>query len=855
MAAGLVLCGVSLADAQEELSYYAQRAQRLLWTGEYADAEEYCERVLEYGNPDPGVVKVLIEAETAQGKYEEAATHAAKAAGQFEGYVPIQLVVIEALRRAGRKEDAAAALKDLDALARKLNPKTLNAVELVALGKAALLLGAEPKMVLANFFQKARQMDAELLDGHLAAAELALSKADYALASRILQEGRGKVGSFPDLLYLLARSFSPSDRGKADELLTELLELNARHVPALLLRAEHALDNEDYDLAREILATTRETNPHHPEGWAFEAAIAFLLDDQEAGEKARREALSSWSDNPLVDHRIGQKLSQNRRFAEGSQFLRQALEKDPAYLPARKELGQNLLRLGKDDEGWALIKEVQAKDAYDVETYNLMLLHDLLQSFVVLEGNGFVVRMTEKEAAAYGPRVLELLNQANDVLAKKYGYVPPERVVVDFFPNQQDFAIRTLGFPGGLGILGACFGNVIAMNSPGGQGAMGTNWESTLWHEYCHTITLGATNNRIPRWLTEGISVYEERTRDAACGHKMNPAFRRRILEEDEEKPGLIPIEKLSAALTAFSDPATIDFAYYQSSLLVEYLLAEFGKDRFQEVLEDLRENAEAEKVLARRMADLATLDAGFASFARKRAREVAEDADWEVPDPDSPLHRDPEGVASYLEDHPDNIWALSTHCRFLLADQKWEKAKAPARKLIDLFPGYVGAGNGYAYLAMACRNLEQTEEERATLREWVQRDGDAADALDRLIELDLAAEDWAAVQDDARRLLAVNPLLRSPHRALGVAAQELADSASAIRSFESLLHLDPVNPADVHFRLGQLYREEDAPKAKRHVLTAIEEAPRFREAHELLLALRPNEPDAPAPPDPTPAP
>ncbi len=876
-----VLCPEPAGGQTDTLSYYARRALLLLVTGEYAEAEEYCERVMRFGSADANLARIRIEAEMAQGKYAEAAENAQKASRQFEGYFPIQVVAIEALRIGGKEEAAKALLVELDALAKKANPKALNAVELTALGKAALLLGAEPKMVLANFFQKARQMDAKVLDGHLAAAEVALSKADYALASRILNEARTKLGPFPDILYLLARAYSPSDRARSEALIEELLEQNPRHVPALLLRVEHAIDNEEYARAREVLATAQEINPHHPVAWAFDAAIAFILDETARGTKSRQKALEPWPKNPEIDYWIGQKISQNRRFEEGAEFLRRALAFDGDHLGAKKALGQDLLRLGKEEEGWKLIREVQAVDKYDVETYNLMLLHDQLQKFVTIESEKFVVRMTPKEAAVYGPQVIALLEKANETFGKKYGYLPKERVVVDFFPDQQDFAIRTLGIPGGLGILGACFGNSIAINSPGSPGAMGTNWESTLWHEYCHALTLGATRNRIPRWLTEGISVYEERRRDPSCGHKMTPDFRRRILvepakepepepeagedkevdpfaiaEEDAkeekrapaDKPGLIPIAKLSAALTAFNDPGTIDFAYYQSSILVEYLLEEYGGKTFQRVLADLRTNAAAEKVLARRMASLEKLDAGFAKFARAKAKKVAPNADWELPDPDAPLQHSPEGVAAHLEKNPNNIWALSTHCRFLLAEKKWQEAKAPAAKLIELYPEFVDPGNGYAYLAMACRNLEEAEQERETLRAWTRRDGDAADALDRLIELDLEKEDWPAVEDDARRLLAINPLLRSPHRALGLAAQVQEKHPEAIRAFESLLHLDPVNPADVHFRLGQLHRPTDAAKSKRHVLLALEEAPRFREAHGLLLELEPAPPPPPAP-------
>jgi len=434
----------------------------------------------------------------------------------------------------------------------------------------------------------------------------------------------------------------------------------------------------------------------------------------------------------------------------------------------------------------------------------------------------------------FGPQVVALLERASEELCPKYGYTPEKRVVVDFFPDQQDFAIRTLGIPGGLGIVGACFGNVIAMNSPGSPGAMGTNWESTLWHEFCHTVTLGATRSRIPRWFTEGISVYEERLRDPSCGTKMNPDFRRRMLEAD----GLIPLENLSSALTAFNDPETISFAYFQSSLLIEYIIDTFGEPALRKVLSDLRKNAIAEKSMGRRLTSLDKLEAGFTKYAVDRARKVAPRADWTVPDEDSPLHRDPEGLVAYLKNRPNNIWALSATCSYLLAERKWDEVLAPAKKLIGLYPEFVGGGNGYRALAMAQRNLGDVESERKTLRELAKRDADAIDAFVRLIELDLDAGDWPAVEDSSRRLLALNPLLRSPHRALGIAAQQQEKTAAAIAAFNSLLRLDPVNPADVHFRLAQLHSAAAPEQAKRHVLLALEEAPRFRAAHQLLLEI-----------------
>jgi tetratricopeptide (TPR) repeat protein len=831
---GVLFASLLQVAAQDDLSYYAQRTLGAYYTGNYAEAEEYAERVLEAGLDDPNVTTALIRAELVQGKYAEAAETAVTAAATFAEYFPIQVVAVEALLAGGKEREAKSVLDGLNELAKAANPKTLDSIELVALGKAALLLGAEPKMVLTQFFQKARKLDPENMGAHLAAAELAIEKADFALASKILGEARKTIGPFPDILFLLARAYSPSDRQEAESLISLAFERNSRHLPSLLLQAEHLIDAEDYAGAREKLKAVFEINPNHPQAWAYEAAISHIRDEADAAKTARAKALAPWGKNPQVDFWIGEKVSQKRRFDEGSEYLRKALESDPDHLAAKTLLGQNLLRLGDEEGGWKLIREVQERDKYDVETYNLMLLHDELEAFELIEIDQFAVRMTPEQAAVFGPQVVALLERASKVLCPKYGYTPERRVVVDFFPDQQDFAIRTLGIPGGLGIVGACFGNVIAMNSPGSPGAMGTNWESTLWHEFCHTVTLGATLNRIPRWLTEGISVYEERLRDPACGTKMTPAFRRRILEAD----GLIPIEQLSAALTAFNEPDTINFAYYEASILVEYILETFGEPALRKVLGDLRKSGIAEKSLARRLTGLEELEAGFTKFAVDLARKVAPRADWEIPEAESPLHRDPQGVADYLERHPNNIWALSTHCDFLLAERRWEEILDPSRKLIELYPEFVGSGNGYVARARAQRNLSDSEGERDTLRAWAERDADALEAFTRLIELDLLAEDWAAVGVGARRLLALNPLLRAPHLALGMAAQEQGKTAEAIAAFDSLLRLDPINPADVHFRLAQLHAANDSASAKRHVLLALEEAPRFRAAHDLLLEI-----------------
>src|SRR5205814_10076350 len=131
-----------------------------------------------------------------------------------------------------------------------------------------------------------------------------------------------------------------------------------------------------------------------------------------------------------------------------------------------------------------------------------------------------------------------------------------------------------------------------------------------------------------------------------------------------------------------------------------------------------------------------------------------------------------------------------------------------------------------------------ETNQEREVLSKLAALESDATDVYLRLMELDEAAKDWPGVTENAERFLAVNPLLPQPYRYRARASEESGKTEAAIESYQKLLLLDPPDPAEVHFRLARLLRQAGDPAAKGHVLRALEEAPRFRDAHKLLLEI-----------------
>ena len=99
-------------------------------------------------------------------------------------------------------------------------------------------------------------------------------------------------------------------------------------------------------------------------------------------------------------------------------------------------------------------------------------------------------------------------------------------------------------------------------------------------------------------------------------------------------------------------------------------------------------------------------------------------------------------------------------------------------------------------------------------------------------------AKDWQTVERNGDRYLAVNPLLPQPYRYLAQAREANGKPDAAINAYQVMLKLDPPDPADTHFNLARLLHDKRDKAARRHVLQALEEAPRFRDAHKLLLEI-----------------
>ncbi|MCA9200539.1 MAG: hypothetical protein KDA87_23530, partial [Planctomycetales bacterium] len=464
--------------------------------------------------------------------------------------------------------------------------------------------------------------------------------------------------------------------------------------------------------------------------------------------------------------------------------------------------------------------------------YNLVTLHDQLVRYTSFEDDDFVLRMEANEAAIYGQRALNLLHEAKSVLCEKYAVQIPDRVVVEIFPQQKDFAIRTFGMPGGSGYLGVCFGRLITANSPASQGSSPSNWQAVLWHEFCHVVTLEKTKNRMPRWLSEGISVYEERQRQAGWGEQMTPQYREMILGEE-----LTPVSQLSGAFLRPKSPVHLQFAYYESSLVVEYLIERYGLEILQRILDDLGAGLPINETLQRYTGSIDALDAEFAKYARERAHQVAPDLDFHreaLPAPPTLVSLD-----ILLKKQPNNYWALKQKAQLLMEAEQWSAAKEILKRLHQAYPQDPTSGNATLQLAKLYGEIDDVDSQRKMLQAAVDLDADNVGSLQALAELQAAGQDWPALAETCERIIAVNPFLSQPHTYLATAAQATDRPDLAVLALQAKVQLDPVDPAGNYFALADsLTKAGRTKEAKRQVLKALELAPRYFEAQQLLLNL-----------------
>src|SRR4030095_15669677 len=348
----------------------------------------------------------------------------------------------------------------------------------------------------SGFFRDADRLAPDDPEINAAWGELFLDKhnpGDAMKSFEVALRGDGNhVGAILGAAQVLAQQ-SPPDARRAIE---KALKTNPNSVPAHLLSAERARDDRERDDARASIKKALSINPNSLEARSLEAAIARLEDQEQEFERLAQEVLKI---NPVYGevYRVaGEHLPRNYRFDEAVTLVRRALTLDAQNYRASGDLGTHLMRTGDEPGARVALERSFKGDPFDQTTYNQLDLLDRVDKWVTITDGDIVMRLDPKEIGVMREYAMPLAKQALETLQKLYDFKVTGPILVEMFPKHDDFAVRTIGLPGFIGALGACFGRVVTLDSPNAREPGEFHWGETVWHETSHVLTPHCLTNR-----------------------------------------------------------------------------------------------------------------------------------------------------------------------------------------------------------------------------------------------------------------------------------------------------------------------------------------------------------------------
>jgi tetratricopeptide (TPR) repeat protein len=619
------------------------------------------------------------------------------------------------------------------------------------------------------------------------------------IASDLFKEALEIKADHAGALLGLALVAAENFEGQGEALARKALEADPKLLEAQELLARIALEDNNNRKATEEANKALAIDPASVEGKAILATIDLLADKKD----------TSWDPHSARGYEtIGHFFVLNRRYEEGIQYYRKALELDPQLYTARSELGINLMRLGQDVEAFKQLETCYNAGFQDYATVNSLKLIDSYKNFAEFKTPRTILKVQKKEAELlrlyFEPEMERILT----TYERKYKIKLDRPVQVEVYPDHEDFAVRTLGVPG-LGALGVTFGYVLAMDSPSGRPPGQFHWASTLWHEMSHVFTLTGTGSRVPRWFTEGLAVHEETAVNPEWGDRISPM----VLKAIKDKK-LLPVTELDRGFVHPTEAAQVIVSYFQGGRICDYINEKWGWDTLLAMLHDFGAGEETAAVIRKELKiEPEEFDKRFFAF----------------------VEADTKKQVDHFEQYSGGMKLISE----LAKSKAYEAIIKEGEKIQDWYPDYVEDNNLYEILAKAYLETNNKPAAMAELERYVKIGGRNPETIKKLAKMLVEAGRKKDAADVLARLNYIYPLDNEAHQLLGSFWLEQGNASGAMREFRAVVAHNPIDPAEAHYDLARaLNSNHQSDQAKDELFTALEAAPGYRPAQRLLLEL-----------------
>jgi tetratricopeptide (TPR) repeat protein len=799
-----------------------QAAQRAFVEGRYGEIDAMVEKL---DARDPAVAALRGRALIARGQYTEAEALLRPAAQRAPtSDAALQLGLLS--KMLGR--DATATLEKVASLAETSDDPA-------EMARAAHALRALGRFQEANAAYRDAAMSAGANpDVQTAWGDLFLEKYNKTEALRSFQMALQYDAKYAPALVGAARTLADENPPQAVLFARHALEINPNSVDARLFLAEQAADADHHDEARDELKKALAVNPNSLEAHAQLAAIAYVEDKTSEYEAEVAKALAIAPNYGEAYRVVAERAAHKYRFDEAVALARRGIAIDSKNGQAYADLAMDLMRTGDEDGARiALSKSFDLDNFDDKVRINQERVLKKLETFTTVRDGDLILRMDKDEAPVLAEYAMPLAKRALATFSKRYEFVPKGPILVEIFPIHDDFAVRNLGLPGAIGALGICFGRVVSLDSPHARPPGEFQWEATLWHELAHVYTLQMSNQRIPRWLTEGISEYEET--------RAHPEWRR---DMDLEYAALLNRHediKLKDLNAAFQDPKKIQLAYYEGSLLVEHMVKEYGDGAMNRLVRAFAQGLDTDAALKATLSiDLAGMQTGFDRTIEQKFGDMRRA--MAMPDGVTQLGRLPLADLQALAQQQPKSFPVQMALGLSLrkANQLGEATQAFERAAA-LIPTAAGHDGPHAQMAAIAAQTKDDARLVSELTQVIRLDGSDVESSRQLVAAlrRTKADDAATLRPVYQQIASLDPFDAEAHSWLGRDALARNDADTAVREFRAVVALGPVDRAAAYTDLAESYfKVGKRAEAKKQTLAALEIAPTYERAQELLLKL-----------------
>jgi len=406
------------------------------------------------------------------------------------------------------------------------------------------------------------------------------------------------------------------DTAAAGRAADSALKVNPKHPDALRLKADVRLAEGDSASAERLLLAAKLVNPREESTLARLAAIHYLARKPAALAAVEKEVLAFCAKPGVFYVDLAEALAARKQYTFAEECYKKAAELRPDLSSPKSGLGLLLMQLGREPEAKLQLEAAYKADPFHTRVSNSLKVLKHLEGYETTETAHFVIKYDAKVDKVFAAFLLDSLEEWHAEYAKRYGFSPPGKILVEVFATREMFSGRVLSLPGLPGAAqGASTGPLIALPSPRADGANRLyNWSVIARHELTHAFNLTQTGFLVPIWLTEGLAVRAERSRrfDSTL-----PLLRDRLAEGTT-----FDLDTIGRGYHNFGNHADVILAYHQGLLYVEYIEQQYGEETVGKLLEAYKLGLDTGDAIRRACGiEKATFEKGYSVFLRDQVK------------------------------------------------------------------------------------------------------------------------------------------------------------------------------------------------------------------------------------------